>query len=166
MRMRNNNLQTELEYFSEDYNEEREMEPRPEPVRAATPPLRAASPRVRRRRERIVGFEETQNRWESRVKRSKEGGRPSKEVSRGNGSQNANLPPLLAAHIGRSENGQPLQSSLTSVYGGHALLNNIGGNLPPNAHGLPFANSDGKPLYMGKLRQPSTRRARTIDLHK
>ncbi|GJW66319.1 hypothetical protein Tco_0120743 [Tanacetum coccineum] len=143
--MRNNDLRTELEYFSEDYDEEREMEPRPEPVRAVTPPLRAASPRVRRRRERVVGFEETQNRGESRVKRNSEGGRPSEEASRGNGSQNVNLPPLLAAHIGRSENGQPLQSSLTSVYGGQALPNNVGGNLPPNAYGLPSANSDGKP---------------------
>ncbi|GKE74876.1 hypothetical protein Tco_1536917, partial [Tanacetum coccineum] len=30
----NNDLPTELEYFSEDYDEEREMEPRPKPVRA------------------------------------------------------------------------------------------------------------------------------------
>ncbi|GKF41442.1 hypothetical protein Tco_0124784 [Tanacetum coccineum] len=47
--MRNNDLRTELEYFSEDYNEEREMEPRPEPTRAATPPLRVASPKIHRR---------------------------------------------------------------------------------------------------------------------
>ncbi|GJR14076.1 hypothetical protein Tco_0796728 [Tanacetum coccineum] len=149
--MRNNDLRTELEYFSEDYDEEREMEPRPEPARAVTPPLRAASPRVRRRRERVVGFEETQNRGESRVERSSEGGRPSEEASRGNGSQNVNLPPLLAAHIGRSENGQPLQSSLTSAYGGQALPNNVRGNLPPNTHGLPSANSDGKPPIGGSF---------------
>nr|GEX39927.1 putative reverse transcriptase domain, ribonuclease H-like domain protein [Tanacetum cinerariifolium] len=37
--MRNNDLRTELEYFSEDYDEEREMEPRPKPARAITPPL-------------------------------------------------------------------------------------------------------------------------------
>ncbi|GJW32578.1 hypothetical protein Tco_0052610 [Tanacetum coccineum] len=30
--MRNNDLRTKLEYFSEDYDEEREMEPRPEPA--------------------------------------------------------------------------------------------------------------------------------------
>ncbi|GJW06406.1 hypothetical protein Tco_1568829 [Tanacetum coccineum] len=78
--MRNNDLRTELEYFSEDYDEEREMEPRSEPARAVTPPLRAASPRVRRRRERVVGFEETQNRGENRVERSSEGGRPSEEA--------------------------------------------------------------------------------------
>ncbi|GKE33059.1 hypothetical protein Tco_1452381 [Tanacetum coccineum] len=110
--MRNNDLRTELEYFSEDYDEERDMEPRPEPVKAVIPPLRAASPRV--------------------VERNSKGGRPSEEASRGNGSQNVNLPPLLVAHIGRSENGQPLQSSLTSAYGGQALPNNVGGNLPPN----------------------------------
>ncbi|GKC31818.1 reverse transcriptase domain-containing protein [Tanacetum coccineum] len=86
--MRNNDLRTELEYFSDDYDEEREMEPRPEPAKTVTPLLRAASPRVRRRRERVVGFEETQNRGESRVERSSEGGRPSEEASRGNGSQN------------------------------------------------------------------------------
>nr|GEU37340.1 hypothetical protein [Tanacetum cinerariifolium] len=67
--MRNNDLRTELEYFSEDYDEEREMEPRPKPARAITPPLRASSPRVHRRREIVVGFEETQNRGESRVKK-------------------------------------------------------------------------------------------------
>ncbi|GKF58168.1 hypothetical protein Tco_0171705, partial [Tanacetum coccineum] len=149
--MRNNNLRTEFKYFNEDYDEEREMEPRPEPVKAATPPLRAASPRVRRKRERVVGFKETQNRGESRVERNNEDGRPSKEASRRNGSQNVNLPPLLADHIGISENRQPLQSSLTSVYGGQALPNNVGGNLPPNAHGLPSANSDGKPPIKGSF---------------
>ncbi|GJR41225.1 RNA-directed DNA polymerase, eukaryota, reverse transcriptase zinc-binding domain protein [Tanacetum coccineum] len=47
--MRNNDLQTKLEYISEDYDEEREMEPRLEPTRAAPPPLRVASPMIRRR---------------------------------------------------------------------------------------------------------------------
>ncbi|GJY32325.1 reverse transcriptase domain-containing protein [Tanacetum coccineum] len=117
----------------------------------STNPNPAASPRDRKRRERVVGFEETQNRGESRVERNSEGGRPSEEASRGNGGQNANLPPLLAAHMGRSDNGQPLQSSLTSAYGGQALPKNIGGNLPPNAHGLPFANSDRKPLTEGSF---------------
>ncbi|GJR56404.1 integrase, catalytic region, zinc finger, CCHC-type containing protein [Tanacetum coccineum] len=45
--MRNNDLRTELEYFNEDYDDEREIDPRPEPTRAATPPLRVASPRIR-----------------------------------------------------------------------------------------------------------------------
>nr|GEU60330.1 reverse transcriptase domain-containing protein [Tanacetum cinerariifolium] len=107
--MRNNDLQIKLEYFSEDYDEEREMKPRPRPARAVTPPLQAASPRVCRRRERVVGFEETQNRLESRVKRNNKGGRPSEEAPRRNGSQNVNLPLLLAAHI-RQLMGFPLQT--------------------------------------------------------
>nr|GEV21351.1 hypothetical protein [Tanacetum cinerariifolium] len=164
--MYNNDLRTELEYFSEDSGEEIKMEPRPRPARAVTPPLRAVSPVVCRRRERVVRIEETQNRGESRVKRNREGRRPSEEAPRGNGSQNVNLPPLLAAHTGKSKNGKPLQSSLTSVYRGQALSNNVRGNLPPNAHGLPSANSNRKPLYRGKLRQRPTRKARTIDLYK
>ncbi|GJS47143.1 hypothetical protein Tco_0597264 [Tanacetum coccineum] len=35
----NEDLRTELEYFIKDYDEEREMEPRPEPSREATPTL-------------------------------------------------------------------------------------------------------------------------------
>nr|GEW04943.1 reverse transcriptase domain-containing protein [Tanacetum cinerariifolium] len=129
----------------------REMEPRSKLARAVTPPLRAASPRVHRRRERVVGFEKNQNIGEIKVGKNSEGGRPSEEAPRGNGSQNVNLPPLLAAHIGRNENGQPLQSSLTSAYRGQALPNNIGGNLPPNTHGLPSSNSDGKPPIGGSF---------------
>nr|GEW54819.1 reverse transcriptase domain-containing protein [Tanacetum cinerariifolium] len=131
------------------------MEPRPEPARAVTPPLRAASPSVRRRRERLVGFKETQNRGESRVERNSKGRRPSKEASRWNGCQNVNLPPLLAAHIGRSKNGQPLQCFLTSAYGGQALSNNVGGNLPPNRPVTPFVRwIEDYPLPDG-LKMPS-----------
>ncbi|GJU64844.1 hypothetical protein Tco_1246679 [Tanacetum coccineum] len=46
--IRNEDLRTKLEYFSEDYDEEREMEPRPEPNREATPTLRLRSLMVRR----------------------------------------------------------------------------------------------------------------------
>ncbi|GJX28243.1 reverse transcriptase domain-containing protein [Tanacetum coccineum] len=119
------------------------MKPRPEPTRATTPPLRVASPRIRRWGERIVGFEGTQSRGESTVERNTEGGRPSEEAPRENGGQSVNLPPLLAGHLGRGENGQRLQSSLTFAYGGHALPNNIGGNLLSNGtflshHAQPF----------------------------
>ncbi|GKG36212.1 hypothetical protein Tco_0443890, partial [Tanacetum coccineum] len=38
--IRNEDLRTELEYFSEDYDKEREMEPGPERTREVTPPLR------------------------------------------------------------------------------------------------------------------------------
>ncbi|GJR93355.1 hypothetical protein Tco_0265529 [Tanacetum coccineum] len=88
--MRNNDLQIELEYFSKDYDEEWEIEPRPVPTRA--------------------------NREESRVERNSEGGRPLEDVSRRNEGQGAIFPSLLAAYLGRSKNGQPLQSSLTSIY--------------------------------------------------
>ncbi|GKF75854.1 hypothetical protein Tco_0225298, partial [Tanacetum coccineum] len=42
----NENLRTELEYFSEEYDEEREMEPRPTRVQEAIPISQAASSRV------------------------------------------------------------------------------------------------------------------------
>ncbi|GJZ86725.1 hypothetical protein Tco_0658335 [Tanacetum coccineum] len=129
--IRNEYLRTELGYFSEEYDEEREMEPRPEQNRETTPPLRMRSPRVHRQRERVVGFEEVSNREGSRIERNVEGGGPSKLRARENGSHRMSLPPLLATHLGRSENGQALQSSLTSVYRGHQPLINIGGNLPP-----------------------------------
>ncbi|GJW15374.1 hypothetical protein Tco_0019507, partial [Tanacetum coccineum] len=95
--MRNNDIRTELEYFSEDYDVEQEMEPRLKPTRAATPPLRVASPKIHRRGERTVGFEGAQSGGESRVERNTEWGRPLEEAPRGNGGQSVNLPPLLAA---------------------------------------------------------------------
>ncbi|GJU47987.1 hypothetical protein Tco_1217542 [Tanacetum coccineum] len=90
------------------------------------------SPRVPRQREMVVGLEEAPNREGGMIERNVEGGGPSELGARENGSQGMSLPPLLAAHLERSENGQALQSSLTSVYGGHQPSINIGGNLPPN----------------------------------
>ncbi|GJR76066.1 hypothetical protein Tco_0088431 [Tanacetum coccineum] len=130
--IRNEDLQTGLEYFSEDYDEEREIELRPEPNREATPPLRLRSHVVRRQREIIIGFEEASNREGSRGGRNAEGSRPSEIETRENGNKGVNLPPLLAAHLGRNESCQPLQSSLTSVHEGYQPSTNIGGNLPPN----------------------------------
>ncbi|GKD28886.1 hypothetical protein Tco_1239664 [Tanacetum coccineum] len=101
-RMRNEDLRTELEYFSEEFDEERVMEPRPESARETTPVLRKESPRA--------------------FKRSVED----------NMHQEVNLPPLLASHLRRNDNGLPLQSSLTSVHRGYQPLVNAGGNLPPN----------------------------------
>ncbi|GJS95539.1 hypothetical protein Tco_0802507 [Tanacetum coccineum] len=80
--IRNEDLQTELEYFSEDYDEEREMEPRPEPHREATPTLWPRSPVVHRQRERVMGFEEAPNREGSRRGRNAEGTRPSEIEAR------------------------------------------------------------------------------------
>nr|GEV78222.1 reverse transcriptase domain-containing protein [Tanacetum cinerariifolium] len=54
----NEYLRIGLEYFSEAYDEEREMEPRLETNKETTPPLRQRSLVVRRQRERIIGFEE------------------------------------------------------------------------------------------------------------
>ncbi|GJV51785.1 hypothetical protein Tco_1447526 [Tanacetum coccineum] len=116
--IRNEDLRIELEYFSKDYDEEREMEPRPERTRGVTPLLCTRSPRVRRQRERVVGFEEVPNREGSRTRRNTEGNRSSKGGVEENRWREMNLPLLLAAHLGRNKNGQPLQSSLTSVHGG------------------------------------------------
>ncbi|GJZ20503.1 hypothetical protein Tco_0557093 [Tanacetum coccineum] len=77
-------LRTELKYFSEDYDEEREMEPRPEPHREATPTIR--------------------HREENRKGRNAEGIRPSKIEAREGENRGANLPPPLAAHLGINEN--------------------------------------------------------------
>ncbi|GJX13425.1 hypothetical protein Tco_0205183 [Tanacetum coccineum] len=69
-------------FFSEDYDEEREMEPRPEPHREATPTIRPRSPIVRRQQERVVGFEEAPNREGSRRGRNAKGTRPSEIKAR------------------------------------------------------------------------------------
>nr|GEU73255.1 hypothetical protein [Tanacetum cinerariifolium] len=101
--IRNEDLRTKLEYFSEDYDEERKMEPRPEPHREATPTLRPMSPMVRRQRERVVGFEEAPNREGSKRGRNAEGIRPSEIEAREDKNRRVNLPPPLAAHLGRNE---------------------------------------------------------------
>ncbi|GJS30557.1 reverse transcriptase domain-containing protein [Tanacetum coccineum] len=103
--IRNEDLRTELEYFSEDYDEEREMEPRPGPTREATPSLRPRSPRVLRQRERVLGFKEAPNREGSRAGRNAEGSRPLENEAGENGNRGMNLPPLLAAHLGRNKSG-------------------------------------------------------------
>nr|GEX80899.1 hypothetical protein [Tanacetum cinerariifolium]GEX80927.1 hypothetical protein [Tanacetum cinerariifolium] len=48
------------------------------------------------------------------------------------GLHRGNLLPLLATQLGRSEYGQPLQSTLTFEYKGNQPLTNLGGNLSPN----------------------------------
>ncbi|GKB30083.1 hypothetical protein Tco_0869484 [Tanacetum coccineum] len=144
--IRNEDLRTELEYFSKDYDEEHEMEPRPERTREVTPPLRIRSPRVRRLHERVVGFKEALNREGSRIGWNTKGNRHLEAGAEENGRREMNLPPLLEAHLGRNKNGQPLQSSLTSVHGGLQPSINIGKNLPPNgtllsSHAQPFVPS-------------------------
>ncbi|GJZ63425.1 reverse transcriptase domain-containing protein [Tanacetum coccineum] len=70
--------------FAPDYDEERAMEPRPEPRREATPTLRLRSLGVRRQRERVVGSEEAPNREGNRRGMNAEGIRPSDEAREGN----------------------------------------------------------------------------------
>ncbi|GKC71510.1 hypothetical protein Tco_1117393 [Tanacetum coccineum] len=67
--MHNKGLHTELEYFSKEYDEEREMEPRPARVRETTLVLRIESP-SRRQKERVVEFEDVPNREGDRVERN------------------------------------------------------------------------------------------------
>nr|GEX79835.1 hypothetical protein [Tanacetum cinerariifolium] len=62
---------------SEDYDEEREMEPRPEPNWEATLTFWPRSPVVRRQRERVVGFNKAPNMEGSRRGRNAEGIRSS-----------------------------------------------------------------------------------------
>ncbi|GKC00473.1 hypothetical protein Tco_0986609 [Tanacetum coccineum] len=91
---------------------------------------------------------------------------PSEAGAEENGRRKMSLPPLLAAHLGRNKNGQPLQSSLTSVYGGRQSSINIGGNLPLNImllshHTQPFIPSSAHvpnafiPTYANPYSQPS-----------
>ncbi|GKD72636.1 hypothetical protein Tco_1330918 [Tanacetum coccineum] len=55
--------------------------------------------------------------------------RPLERRAKYSRSQGVNLPPLLTAHLGRRKNGQPQQSTLTFVFGGHQHLTNSGGNI-------------------------------------
>nr|GEW61657.1 hypothetical protein [Tanacetum cinerariifolium] len=100
--IRNEDLRTELEYFSEDYDEEQEIEPRHKPNREVTPTLRLRSLVVHRQRDRVVGFEEAPNREGSRRGRNTEGIRPSEIEARQDENIGVNLPPLLAGHLGRN----------------------------------------------------------------
>nr|GEY93993.1 retrotransposon protein, putative, Ty3-gypsy subclass [Tanacetum cinerariifolium] len=70
--------------------------------------------------------------------RESDGKRPLERRSKEGGSDGGNLPPLLAAHLERSKNKQPLQSTLTSRYGGNQPLTNLGGNLSPNSSNPSF----------------------------
>ncbi|GJZ47905.1 hypothetical protein Tco_0601737 [Tanacetum coccineum] len=52
----------------------------------------------------MVDFEDIPNRDGGKVERNSEGGRPSGLGAYNNGSQGMNIPPILASHLGRSEN--------------------------------------------------------------
>nr|GFD49013.1 hypothetical protein [Tanacetum cinerariifolium] len=72
-------------------------------------PLQPRSPGVCRQQERVVCFEEAPNKEWSRIGRNAKGSRPSEIDSSKNENRGMNLPPLLAAHLGRNGSGQPLQ---------------------------------------------------------
>nr|GEY35250.1 reverse transcriptase domain-containing protein [Tanacetum cinerariifolium] len=96
-----------------------------------------------RDRQGVAGFEEALKRERSRIGRNIEGNGPSKAKAKENGRREMNLPSLLAAHLGRNEDGQPLGYSLTSIHGGRQSSIYTGGNLPPNGtllshHAQPF----------------------------
>ncbi|GJT39932.1 hypothetical protein Tco_0939797 [Tanacetum coccineum] len=75
--VRNEDLHTELDYYSEEYDEEREMEPRPVRVREATLFLQTGCLRVRRHKGRVVEFKEALNKSRSRAERQFNGRRTS-----------------------------------------------------------------------------------------
>ncbi|GJV06373.1 hypothetical protein Tco_1344029, partial [Tanacetum coccineum] len=67
---------------NEDYDEEREMEPRPEPRREATPTLWLRSLGICRQREKVVGFKDAPNGEGNRRGRNAEGIRSSEIEAR------------------------------------------------------------------------------------
>ncbi|GJX89000.1 reverse transcriptase domain-containing protein [Tanacetum coccineum] len=165
-KMRNEDLRIELDCYCEEYDEERVMEPRPARVMESTLVLRTGSPRAQRQRVRVVEFKDAPNRDGSRVKREPKARRPSEQKGEDSKNHGVNLPLLLAAHLGRNKNGQPLQSTLTSVYGGHQPSTNLGGNLPPNGmllsyNDLPFIPNGLQPsnihvpTYLNPYPQPN-----------
>nr|GEV45257.1 reverse transcriptase domain-containing protein [Tanacetum cinerariifolium] len=85
--IRNEHLRTELEYFNEEYDKEREMEPRPIRARETTHVLCTRSSRARRQRERAVEFENAPSREGGIVKRNFEGGRPLEFIAEGTSVQ-------------------------------------------------------------------------------
>ncbi|GKA63269.1 hypothetical protein Tco_0762875 [Tanacetum coccineum] len=90
--MCNKDLHTKLEYFSEEYDKEREMEPRPVRVRETTPICHTESSRVQRQKKRVVEFEDAPNRDGIRVERKSEGGRPLERRAEDSKHQGMNLP--------------------------------------------------------------------------
>ncbi|GJT75922.1 reverse transcriptase domain-containing protein [Tanacetum coccineum] len=107
---RNEDIHNKLEYFSEEYDEEREMEPRPMRVWEATPIPQVASSRVRRQKERVVEFEDAPNR---------------------EGSKATHEPSFLGSGGSSSFGGPPTYYS----YGGYDSQAPAGG-IVPASHGL------------------------------
>ncbi|GKA22538.1 hypothetical protein Tco_0708500, partial [Tanacetum coccineum] len=77
-------------------------------------------------------FEDALTKDGSRVESESDGRRPTERRVKEGGSRGGNLTLLLVAHLRRSENGKPLQSTLTSRCRGNQPSTNSGGNIPPN----------------------------------
>nr|GEV78608.1 hypothetical protein [Tanacetum cinerariifolium] len=77
-KVRNEDLHTELDNYSEEYDKEREMEPRPARMRETTHVLRTGSLRVRRHRGKVIEFKEAPNMDIIKVGRESDGKRPLK----------------------------------------------------------------------------------------
>ncbi|GJY41265.1 hypothetical protein Tco_0428535 [Tanacetum coccineum] len=103
----------------------------------------------RRQRGRVVEFKEAPNRDGSRAKSDR---RPLERRVEDCGSHGGNLPPILAAHLGRSDNRQSVQSTLTSGYGGNQPSINLGGNLPPNST---YLSHNAPPFIPNSIQPPS-----------
>nr|GEU39094.1 reverse transcriptase domain-containing protein [Tanacetum cinerariifolium] len=125
---RNEDLRTELEYFSEEYDKEREMELRPVCNMTTTLVLYTRSPRTQRRIEMMVDFENAPNRDGGRVERNSEGGRPLGwgEDNNINQGQSPNYPPY-------TQNGNPSLEGTSIKYpqGGYVLQALTSNNVPP-----------------------------------
>lgn len=99
-------MRRELEYSSDEYDEEMEIESRPSAPGVTHPILRIGSPTGRRTRRRSVGFEGVPERPPTRREGTVTEG--SKGRSQRMEASEVNLPLLLAAHLGRIETGVPL----------------------------------------------------------
>ncbi|GJT51525.1 reverse transcriptase domain-containing protein [Tanacetum coccineum] len=120
-------------------DEEREMEPRPEPNSEATPTFRPRSPVVRRQRERVVKFEEAPNREGSRRGSNAEGIWPWEIEAREDEYMGVNHPPLLVAHMGRNESGLHEEQRISGCVHGlriRSLVEHLSTDLPSTYKGL------------------------------
>lgn len=122
-------MRRELEYSSDDYDEEMEMEPRPQSQGVTHSAMRIGSPSSRRTNGRTISFEEILVRAPTRREETMAEGTNGRSQRREN--MQVNLLPLLAAHLGRNEVGFPPQPSHTSGVGGNPPLFSMGETFLP-----------------------------------
>ncbi|GJY37755.1 reverse transcriptase domain-containing protein [Tanacetum coccineum] len=131
----------------EDYDEEREMVPRPEPRKEATPTLWLRSPGIRRQRERVVRFENAPNREGNRRGRNAECIRSSEIEAR----EALNFP--FQTQIGNPPAGSTFTYHPQGGYIPHAFTNN---SVPSyNGHMHPTVTpSSSYPFYTQPMYAP------------